>query len=433
MTARDLVQRYHGDLQKNPKMQAVCVIENINPDYIDVLGSAWDIDPEFFARHAFNPELDNFWISQMLDALYLTDDWPRWGHLDGIFEYHGLKLNDQKAHSTFPNTLHRTCVSTTQDRADVGVSSNTRISSYRVGEGLCKYIPLTLRAAADPDTQDLVLVDAPLGIQKGYNGTNRRHRATLRCPYARNTGGLLLPRLLDQEDITVEYSMIETIGSAFQHKWQRDLLFSNPDHHGVFPGVALLYLLASSNWQRSLQHLSSTIRMISFQHIRDPSPEINDKLHDLREDLETLRLGIKETLDCMPDPVERFFGYGNSDAGQPLPPSRCRRMLAEAEDLSRFLMDTFTLLLSSTSVQEAKMSRDETINSSKQALRATQLTLLASIYVPLSFVTGVFGMNLKEVNGSQLSVWVFFVALAIAAIVTAAIFWAIHRHSKRKL
>jgi hypothetical protein len=43
--------------------------------------------------------------------------------------------------------------------------------------------------------------------------------------------------------------------------------------------------------------------------------------------------------------------------------------------------------------------------------------------VPLSFVTGIFGMNVKEINGSPLSVWTAAVALIIVTLLTAALLW----------
>lgn len=78
-------------------------------------------------------------------------------------------------------------------------------------------------------------------------------------------------------------------------------------------------------------------------------------------------------------------------------------------------MDSFNLLMSSMSVLEARRSIE-------QAERAQRLTLLAFIYFPLSFVTGVFGMNVKEINGSPLSLSVFFAVLAIATALTGALF-----------
>jgi Mg2+ and Co2+ transporter CorA len=41
------------------------------------------------------------------------------------------------------------------------------------------------------------------------------------------------------------------------------------------------------------------------------------------------------------------------------------------------------------------------------------LTRLAFLYVPLSFVTGIFGMNVREIDGSPLPIWVCVAALAV--------------------
>jgi Mg2+ and Co2+ transporter CorA len=41
----------------------------------------------------------------------------------------------------------------------------------------------------------------------------------------------------------------------------------------------------------------------------------------------------------------------------------------------------------------------------KQAQRASLLTVLAVIYLPLTLVTGIFGMNLKEINDGAPRFW----------------------------
>lgn len=133
-----------------------------------------------------------------------------------------------------------------------------------------------------------------------------------------------------------------------------------------------------------------------------------------------------ETIRFVPAEIERFM----EDLQYPTT-SDHQRILDEALELERFLMETFQLLLSSISIQDASLSVAQGKLSNQQALRATQLTLLASIYVPLSFVTGIFGMNLKELNGSSLPIWVFFATLVVAVAVTAIIFLGLQMHSKK--
>jgi Mg2+ and Co2+ transporter CorA len=54
-----------------------------------------------------------------------------------------------------------------------------------------------------------------------------------------------------------------------------------------------------------------------------------------------------------------------------------------------------------------------------QARRATLLTILAVIYLPLTLVTGVFGMNLKEINDGAPRFWACIAGLAIIGGATA--------------
>jgi Mg2+ and Co2+ transporter CorA len=64
----------------------------------------------------------------------------------------------------------------------------------------------------------------------------------------------------------------------------------------------------------------------------------------------------------------------------------------EAKEVQGFFMETFQLLMSSMSVRESRLSAE-------QASRTTILTYLAILYLPLTVATGVFGTNIKEING----------------------------------
>jgi Mg2+ and Co2+ transporter CorA len=66
----------------------------------------------------------------------------------------------------------------------------------------------------------------------------------------------------------------------------------------------------------------------------------------------------------------------------------------------------------------------------QQAQRATLLTILAVIYLPLTFVTAIFGMNIKEINDSGPRFWVCIVGLLVIGGVTAASFFG-YRYWRR--
>ncbi|KAK4890516.1 hypothetical protein LTR27_010797 [Elasticomyces elasticus] len=144
---------------------------------------------------------------------------------------------------------------------------------------------------------------------------------------------------------------------------------------------------------------------------------MNNRLHDLREDLADIKARVSETNTYihagLANYYDKFPGIKDRQQRTYMSPAEHHRVILDrATKLEAFLMDTFQLLMSSLSVRDSQMSIE-------QARRATLITYLAFIYVPLSFVTGVFGMNIKEINGSYLSVWVCFVTLAVVAIITA--------------
>ena len=267
---------------------------------------------------------------------------------------------------------------------------------------------------------------------------HRRIRPTLRLPYAENSGGLQLPRLIELDDRDdIYYSIFENLKSVFLHGWQRRLLFIEEDT-AAFPVSPLCYVLSNSLWQTNLRYLRREIRRIIFEGIRNPDLSTNEILHDRREDLVSfLKAGLAETNTYIPDAVRRYFAdLGvHPDAVQATrrtPVSAHYNTMEEVVELEKLLMETFQLLMSSISVQDARLGILQSRASSQQAMRATQLTILASIYVPLSFVIGVFGMNMAELNDSKLSIWVFFVTAAIAAIVTGVIFWGLRQYSEAK-
>ena len=72
----------------------------------------------------------------------------------------------------------------------------------------------------------------------------------------------------------------------------------------------------------------------------------------------------------------------------------------------------------------------------EQARRATLLTILAAIYLPLTLVTGVFGMNIKEINDGAPRFWacilgVFLIGGATATGVLGYWRWQRARESKK--
>ncbi|KAF2724077.1 hypothetical protein K431DRAFT_164930 [Polychaeton citri CBS 116435] len=401
-----------AQLHNNVESAAVCIIENVHPNWMHRLQDAFGIPQDFFREHARNPPDESLWetvFTRSKDPRWVPPLGPSqsWHSIDAIYEYHGWKTTGHGAPAfegkatnieSNDNFFKRHCW---EGPSPYPISSNTKISYVRVMHKLA-----------------IFLVDAPLGGTRNMFARVNRKRTTLRLPYSCNRGGLLLPQLFAEP----EYSLFESLSSCFQHFWHFNILFAPYlDPGAVLGGGELLYLLSASLWDTNRRYLESEIRRISFEDIRTPSVETNSALHDFREDLVHLKDGVVEAQRYVPQYVKDYYkrDYDNDQHRQFLnqesPVDRHTSILKDAIDLSHFLMETFELLNSTIGVLDSQTSLE-------QARRGSRLTQLAFIYVPLSFVTGIYGMNVKEVNDSPLSVWVCFVTLAVVIIATAVVF-----------
>jgi len=58
-----------------------------------------------------------------------------------------------------------------------------------------------------------------------------------------------------------------------------------------------------------------------------------------------------------------------------------------------------------------------------QGQRVAKLTMLAFLYIPLSFTCGLFGMNVTEIASGHLSVWVWVVTTVPVFLLSVSFFY----------
>jgi hypothetical protein len=104
-------------------------------------------------------------------------------------------------------------------------------------------------------------------------------------------------------------------------------------------------------------------------------------------------------------PASKYIGY---------PELILREILEQTNVLEKFLIDSFTLLMSSISVMEVGSIKD-------QAQQGPMTIRLAFLYMPFSFVTDIFSINVREINGSPLLMWVPIAALLVVGTCTLGI------------
>lgn len=89
-------------------------------------------------------------------------------------------------------------------------------------------------------------------------------------------------------------------------------------------------------------------------------------------------------------------------------------LLSRYRQLSLHYQDAITMLVSATSLAESQ--KQITL-----AEQVTKLTILATIFLPLSYCTSIFGMEFVELD--QLSIWIWVAVTVSVGLATFAVYW----------
>ncbi|KAF2704135.1 hypothetical protein K504DRAFT_518672 [Pleomassaria siparia CBS 279.74] len=170
----------------------------------------------------------------------------------------------------------------------------------------------------------------------------------LHLPVSRNRGGLILPQLSDQS----QYSLYNCLQRFLSHAWHFNAPF--PDANTPLGPETFLYLVVDSTWYTNPRFLDRDIEHIGFNEIRNPNAAINNRLHDRRQDLISLREQVELASKWIPQSVNDELNAIKAVAQKEQSYIGCPNqlfsdILRRSELLENFLMDSFNLLISSTS------------------------------------------------------------------------------------
>lgn len=235
------------------------------------------------------------------------------------------------------------------------------------------------------------------------------------------SAGLLLPAIFSER--TRPYDLFSFTKESMNHSWVHNYLSTNVNgHESAIRAHPLLYIMADAFWTRNLQYLDKTVKDISFDGSKTSKDGSDTRLYKLREDLDFLRTEIKQTVRFAPPRLEEYFATGGARAQASAttePPLQyLQHIVDEAVALEEFLTNSLNFLLASIALESNQ--------------RADKLTWLAAIYIPLSFVTGIFRMNLRELNDSSLPIWVCFEVLAVVLVLTIVLVWSYDHCVKKR-
>jgi hypothetical protein len=376
---------------------AICIIQDITKPWEDAITKHMDLNAIFFTqtREIRQTEPSHPWIwSEMLPSHEQRDEENRqWRCVDGLYSSHD------------------------------GLS--TAISYYRIRSNICA-LWCALGCGNLLMITDLFVVDSPPpksapATEKGDERKVRgRNRAYLRMAYSTDRVGLLVPSLWDSKHAAM--NTFDFLQKAMEYTWPRDCLSIGAPTHGSHPLAVrphpLLYVLSDFAWAHNLRHLDAQVKAMGFENMQSPQRDTATKMLGLRDDLNFLRAEVGNMLRYTPPNLVRYFEAeraANDSWYRPneTPVNSSQRIADDAKALEKFLTSSLELLMMSIALGDSQRAE-------RDSKRADMLTWLAAVYVPLSFVTGIFGMNLRELNGSSLPFWICLEVLGVVLLTTAA-------------
>lgn len=269
-----------------------------------------------------------------------------------------------------------------------------------------------------------------------------RSRVNVKLPHACAGSGLVVPELLE----AAKPGLYESLKLFSQDAWHNEILCGEqklpPTFEDYKRGIngkddpassrsklytaldpqAFLLMLSSALWERNLRYLENELNILNIRRLRnakdmDEMVKINEMLYDFREDLGTLVSQVEHTRTHMPAYLavcyENFpMIRHRHEATYMSPVGHLPEILNRASKLDKLILDDFQILMSSVSVREGH-------ESTRQTRLATGIAVLAFIYVPLTLVTGIFGMNIKGQEGFVW--WAPILALVGVVLLTAGL------------
>lgn len=177
-------------------------------------------------------------------------------------------------------------------------------------------------------------------------------------------------------------------------------------HPGKSPELTLAFRLVMSTWKDGISYLAREMEYFWEQAIERPHAEHFTRLKVSKQYAETLHQDLAAWsmhMDGLLTPyqdqnVRRAMDELKDQLGQ---------ILAYKQEIG----DTFQLLIGAIAIKDSEIQKEIAQESRLQARRSTALTALAAIYLPLSLTTGVFGMNVVEIEEGKPKYWA---ALAVA-------------------
>ncbi|KAF8958964.1 hypothetical protein BDZ97DRAFT_2046038 [Flammula alnicola] len=375
-----LIQKKKPD---NSRVQAL-FIENISGPILQMLGAKYNIEP-FFWSSSLN------WIP----SRFQEEVKPRSGdHITITLTYLRSVKSDGRITETEPSYYHQ--------EPNCGPPKDCDQHSH-VSLKIDTQAPLSLSSKKRMLVLDLLAVHLVRNVDGG----------TIISYHPTGSGGPTTAEFL--------HDRVRFAGTYVY--WQS--IFKNFSD----PTFVLLTFLwhAMYGWDEALEHLYDHICSLETQIVATAKTSLTHELHIIRahhlhyssllDDVAKHVTFIQETVN----PALERLPEEYKKANQTIMDRECANLLAEVKRLQgeltmqeRRLKNVNDLVFSSVNITDSRYMRQMTETAVRDSAAMKQIAYLTMFFLPASFVAGVFGMNVSEINPGTLGTLAHYLAAALS-------------------
>lgn len=206
------------------------------------------------------------------------------------------------------------------------------------------------------------------------------------------------------------------------------------------PSKILCWLLTLQAWTLNLDIIGTDIRRHSYRASASPDEGNFYRLAGHRRTIAGLRnemAGHRRQREIVLRPFDVSVMSWRSQAQQSFDSTETKTSTEWIQDIEDRVAELTATMSEVSQFLTAWINLRDSETMKSQARRATELTALAVIYLPLTLVTSIFGMNITEINGSVPKWWECVVVLFVIGAVTSApfgvwVYWRRRRESEDK-
>lgn len=282
--------------------------------------------------------------------------------------------------------------------------------------------------------------------------------AAIRLPILGPKYDPMQPRYLWGRDFWFDYGHIREF---FSDIWvlRRLVDLDAASGHSMAMGHIVLWLWAVWLYERHIREVTLNLQEIEHEAVTLSTSKALDRIKNGRAGVARLRKYLVETKQAISDRVgfaedayakaaERQKALELSSEGLDSEstqqtakgPSLTPRQLAassieeeyawldkQAADLMPRLNENLQVVIATINLEQSQVALKDAEVSRRNGKKSTRLTLLAAIYLPLTLATGIFGMNIKDINGDEVRYWwpiiIAIVLITPSVLVIAFIHW----------